>query len=115
LKYPSGIRVIKLPCTGRVNPLLLLKAIEDGADGVYVVGCKEGDCHYLDGNIKAKKIVKYTKGLLQSIGIDPGRVEMYNLSASDGPLFAQYAREFTERIMGLGPVYKYGEVQNEAG
>jgi F420-non-reducing hydrogenase iron-sulfur subunit len=105
--------VIKLPCTGRVNPLLLLKAIEDGADGVYVVGCKEGDCHYLDGNIKAKKIVRYTKGLLQSIGIDPGRVEMYNLSASDGPLFAQYAREFTERIIGLGPVYEYGKAQNE--
>lgn len=115
MKYPSNVRVIKLPCTGRVNPLLLLKAIEDGADGVYVVGCKEGDCHYLDGNIKARKIVKYTKGVLQSIGIDPGRVEMYNLSASDGPLFAQFAREFTDRIIGLGPVYGHGEIRNEAG
>jgi len=106
--------VIKLPCTGRVNPLLLLKAIEEGADGVYVVGCKEGDCHYLDGNIKAKKIVKHVKGILESIGMEPGRVEMYNLSASDGPLFAQYAKEFTERIKGLGPAYKDGEVKNEA-
>jgi len=79
------------------------------------VGCKEGDCHYLDGNIKAKRIVKYTKGVLESIGIDPGRVEMYNLSASDGPLFAQFAREFNDRITGLGPVCGHGEVQNEAG
>jgi len=110
LKYPSGIRIIKLPCTGRINPILLLKAVEDGADGVYVVGCKEGDCHYLDGNIKAKKVVKYIKGLLQSIGIDPGRVEMYNLSAADGPLFAQFATEFTERITGLGPLYNNGEI-----
>jgi coenzyme F420-reducing hydrogenase delta subunit len=115
LKYPSSIRVVKLPCTGRVNPLLLLKALEDGADGVYVVGCKEGDCHYLDGNIKAKKIVRYTKGVLQSIGIDPGRVEMYNLSASDGPLFAQFAREFNDRITGLGPIYGQGAGINEAG
>lgn len=53
--------------------------------------------------------------MLQSIGIDPGRVEMYNLSAADGPLFAEYAKEYTERIMGLGPVYENGEIQNEAG
>ena len=115
LQYPPDIKVILMPCTGRVDVIHLLKAIEDGADGVYVVGCREGDCHYLDGNIKARKIVKYTKGVLQSIGIDPGRVEMYNLSASDGPLFAQFAREFTDRIIGLGPVYEHGESRNEAG
>ena len=110
------MRVIKLPCTGRVSPLLLLKTIEEGADGVYVVGCKEGDCHYLEGNKKARKIVKYVKGMLESIGVDPGRVEMYNLSASDGPLFAQYARDFTERIKGLGPIYpaqESGETKDE--
>lgn len=86
-------------------PQLLLKAIEDGADGVYAVGCLEGDCHYIDGNIKARRIINYTKKILETVGVEPERVAMYNLSASDGPLFAKYAKEFTDIIRGLGPTY----------
>lgn len=103
LNYPSNIKVINVPCTGRVDILHLLKAIEDGADGVYVAGCLEGDCHYLTGNLKAKKRVAYVKKVLEDIGMEPERVEMYNLSAAQGTRFAEIAREFTERILDLGP------------
>lgn len=92
-----------MPCTGRVDILHLLHAIEDGADGVYVVGCLEGECHFIDGNIKARRKVNYVKGILESLGIEPDRVEMYNLSASDGPLFAKFAMEYTAKIQKLGP------------
>lgn len=112
IKYPPNVRVVKLPCTGRITPLLLLNAIEEGADGVYAVGCKEGDCHYVDGNIKAKKVINHVRKILQSIGIEPERVAMYNLSSADGPLFAEYANEFTEIIKNLGPVYKSEEAVN---
>ncbi len=105
MSYPSNVNVVKLPCTGRITPKLLLGAIENGADGVYAVGCMEGDCHYIDGNIKARKIINYTKKILESVGVEPERVAMYNLSASDGPLFAKYANEFTEIIRPLGPTY----------
>ena len=103
LNYPSSVKIINVPCTGRVDILHLLKAIEDGADGVYVAGCLEGDCHYLTGNLKAKKRVAYVKKLLQDLGLEPERVEMYNLSAAQGPRFAEIAREFTARIRDLGP------------
>ncbi len=103
LQYPTNIKVIQLPCSGRVDILHLLRAFEDGADGVYVAGCMEGDCHYLSGNFKAKRKVKYVKGILEALGIEPERVEMFNMSSAEGPRFAQVAREFTERIKELGP------------
>ncbi len=103
MNYPSNVKVINVPCTGRVDILHLLKAVEDGADGVYVAGCLEGDCHYLTGNLKAKKRVAYVKKVLEDIGMEPERVEMYNLSAAQGTRFAEIAREFTERILDLGP------------
>lgn len=103
MSYPSNVKIINVPCTGRVDILHLLKAIEDGADGVYVAGCLEGDCHYLTGNLKAKKRVAYVKKVLEDIGMEPERVEMYNLSAAQGTRFAEIAREFTERILDLGP------------
>jgi coenzyme F420-reducing hydrogenase delta subunit len=103
LSYPSSVKVIQVPCTGRVDIIHLLKAIEDGADGVYVAGCLEGECHYLSGNLKAKKRVLYVKNVLKEIGIEPERVEMFNLSAGEGPRFAEIAREMAERIKNLGP------------
>lgn len=81
----------------------LLHAIERGADGVFVAGCLEGDCHYQSGNLRAKKRVNQVKKILQSIGAEPGRVEMYNLSAGMGPRFAEIAKEMTEKIRSLGP------------
>jgi coenzyme F420-reducing hydrogenase delta subunit len=103
LSYPTNVKVIQVPCTGRVDILHLLKAVEEGADGVYVAGCLEGECHFLSGNLKAKKRVQYVKRLLEELGIEPDRVEMFNLSAGEGPRFAQIAHEMVERIKKLGP------------
>ncbi|MGC8906455.1 MAG: hydrogenase iron-sulfur subunit [Desulfomonilaceae bacterium] len=103
LEYPPNIRIIRLPCTGKVTPILLLRAFEKGADGVYVAGCLEGDCHFIHGNLVAKPRVNYTKKLIQEVGLEPERLEMFNMSAAMGPRFAEVAREFTERIRALGP------------
>ncbi len=103
LSYPANIRIIQVPCTGRVDIVHLLRAIEDGADGVYVAGCLEGECHFLTGNLKTRRKVEYVQKTLAEIGIDPGRVEMFNLSSAMGPRFAEIAREMTERTRELGP------------
>jgi len=103
MDYPTNVKIIRIPCTGKVDALYLLKALESGVDGVYVAGCMEGDCHFLKGNIRARKRVGYVKGILKDLGINPDRVEMYNLSAADGPRFVEIAREFTQRIRDLGP------------
>ena len=97
------MRIIQVPCTGRVDILHLLRAIEDGADGVYVAGCLEGECHFINGNLKDKRKVQYVKKTLEEIGIEPERVEMFNLSAGEGPRFAEIEKEMVERIKELGP------------
>jgi F420-non-reducing hydrogenase iron-sulfur subunit len=103
LSYPDSIRIIRLPCTGKVDVIYLLRAFQKGADGVYVAGCLEGECHYLTGNLRARKKVEYAKKILDEIGIGGERLEMYNIAASDGPRFAEIAREMHEKIMALGP------------
>ena len=103
LQYPSNIRMIKLPCTGKLEVIHLLRAIEAGADGVYAAGCLEGECHYLKGNLWARKRVNYVKTLLAELGMEPERVEMYNMSSAMGAKFAEVATEFTKRIKELGP------------
>ncbi len=103
LNYPTFIKIIKVPCTGRVDVLTLLKAFESGVDGVYVAGCMEGECHFLKGNLRARKRVNYAKTLLQEVGIEPERLEMYNLSAAQGQRFAAIANEMAEKISALGP------------
>ena len=103
LSYPANVKIIQLPCTGRVDIIHLLNAIEDGADGVYVAGCLEGECHYIAGNLKAKRKVAYVKKTMTEIGIEPERVEMFNLSSAQGARFAEIANEMAERIQGLGP------------
>lgn len=103
LSYPSDVKIIQVPCSGRIDILHLLRAIEDGADGVYVAGCLEGECHYISGNLKARKRVQYVKKVLEELDVEPERVEMFNLSAGEGPRFAEIAREMVERIKGLGP------------
>lgn len=103
MSYPDSIRIIQVPCTGRVDVIHLMEAFQRGADGVYVVGCLEGECHYLTGNLRAKKRVQYTKELLDEIGVGGNRLEMYNIAASDGPKFSEVAREMDEKIRALGP------------
>jgi len=109
LSYPHNVKIIKIPCTGKVDVLYLLRAFEDGADGVIVAGCEEGTCHFINGNIKAKKKVKYTKKILDEIGVGGDRLEMYNLSAAMGQKFADLAKEMTERIKKKGPNPAKGE------
>ena len=103
LSYPTNIKIIKLPCTGKIDVLYLLKTFESGADGVYVAGCMEGDCHYLTGNLRARKRVEYTQKILDEVGVGGERLAMYNMSAAQGPRFVEVAQEMTERIKGLGP------------
>jgi coenzyme F420-reducing hydrogenase delta subunit len=103
LSYPTNIKILKIPCTGKVDVLYLLRAFEDGADGVIVAGCEEGTCHFINGNIKAKKKVNYTKKILDEIGVGGDRLKMYNLSAAMGQKFADLAEEMTKRIKKLGP------------
>jgi F420-non-reducing hydrogenase iron-sulfur subunit len=103
LQYPSSIRIVRVPCTGKVDILHILRSFEKGADGVYVVGCMEGDCHYNGGNFRARKRVEQAQRILETIGIGAERVQMFNLASSDGPLFAKIAAEMTERIGKLGP------------
>lgn len=103
LAYPPNVEIVRLPCSGRATPLHLLEALLSGADGVMVAGCREGDCHFLTGNLYAKRRVARAKELLAEAGVEPERVEMFNLSAAEGPRFAELAREMTERIRKLGP------------
>ena len=103
MQYPSNIKIIFVPCTGKVDVLHILRAFEKGADGVYVVGCMEGDCHFISGNFRARKRVEQTQKILDTIGIGGERAQMYNLSSGEGPRFAQFAIEMDERIRKLGP------------
>ena len=103
LKYSDSIRIVGVPCTGKVDVIHMLRAFEKGADGVYVLGCLEGECRYEYGNIRARKRVEQVRSILDSIGMGGERVQMYNLSSSEGPKFAQFAEEMTEKIKALGP------------
>jgi coenzyme F420-reducing hydrogenase delta subunit len=106
LQYPPNVRIIRLPCTGKVDALHILKAFEDGADGLFVAGCLEGQCHFLEGNTRAKKKVEYVKRLLDEAQIEPERLEMFNLSSAMGGRFAEIVEEMTDRVKSLGPTYK---------
>jgi len=103
LNYPPNARIIRLPCSGKIEILYLLRAIEDGADGVMVMGCLEGDCHFMNGNYRARKRVAAAKKLLEAVGIEPERVEMYNLSSSMASKFAEVMADMTEKMRKLGP------------
>ena len=114
LSYPSNVKIVKVPCTGRVDILLILHAFEKGVDGVYLAGCLEGECHFLRGNLRAKQRVQYVKGLLEEVGLGGDRVEMFNMSASQGQRFAQVAQEMTERVRSLGPSPVRGGLRDDS-
>ena len=100
-QYTPNVRIVRLPCTGKVDVNLILRAFVEGADGVMVAGCEIGSCHFIAGNVRAVKRVAYAKWLIQETGINPERLEMFHIAASQGPKFAQTAKEFTERIKEL--------------
>ncbi len=103
LTYPTSVKIVRVPCTGKVDVQHMLRAMEKGADGIYIVGCKEGECHYKYGNLRARRRVEQVQKILNAVGMQSERVQMYNLSSSDAPLFVKYAEEMNDRIKKLGP------------
>lgn len=102
--YPPNVKVIRVMCTGRVNPLFVVQALRQGADGVLISGCHPGECHYLKGNYLARRRFLLMKNLLEFIGINPERIRMSWVSASEGKKFADVITEVTQEIKRIGPL-----------
>ena len=102
LKVPANLRVVRVPCSGRINPLFIFKALEEGADGVMVSGCHPGDCHYISGNRYAKRKLAVLRRLLDWVGIEPERIHFTWLSASEGARYAVEVTEFVDKVRALG-------------
>jgi len=103
IPYPANVKLVKLPCTGKIDPRYILKAFEDGADGVYVVACPVGNCHHVRGNERGRARVQRTKKMLDDIGLGGERLDMFFVSGGQGATFAEAAEKMTERIRELGP------------
>lgn len=106
IQYPASIRVIRVPCSGRIDPLFILASLQKGADGVLVSGCHPGECHYLTGNYSARRKFALLKNLLEHMGLEEGRVQFSWVSASEGLRFAKVVEEVTARVRALGPAKK---------
>jgi F420-non-reducing hydrogenase iron-sulfur subunit len=103
LTYPDNVRLIRVMCTGMVDPQFVLKAFLEGADGVLISGCHPGDCHYINGNFKARRRVKLLREMLAHFGIEPQRLRLTWIGASDGIQFADVMGRLVEDLKGLGP------------
>ena len=112
MQYPPTVRIIRVMCTGRLNPLFVLKSFQMGADGVLVAGCHPGDCHYTSGNMHARRRMAVMRRLLDYIGIDKRRFRVEWVSASEGMRFASVVREMTDELRKLGPL-KAWRAKNE--
>ena len=110
IQYPPNIKIIRVMCSGRVNPMFVVNALQQGADGVLIGGCHPGDCHYQQGNYLARRRMAILKQLLEFIGIEPDRVRMTWVSAAEGKKFAEVIEEITEDIKKLGPMKKIQRV-----
>jgi len=102
MKYPPNLRVIRVMCSGRVDPNFILEALARGADGVLVLGCHPGDCHYTEGNYKCQRRLPLTRKLAEQMGVDPRRIRLEWVSASEGARFTQVVTEFTDEVRALG-------------
>jgi len=102
-QYPANLRIIRVMCSGMVHPNLVIDALTKGADGVLMCGCHIGDCHYLEGNVKAENRKEALELMLEDFGLEPERFRLEWVSASEGPRFAEVAREMTETVRALGP------------
>lgn len=101
--YPASLRVVRLPCSGKLDALHVLRAFEEGADGVCLVACTEDNCHHIDGSKRARKRVGYLQSLLKEIGLEPERLAVLTASSAMDGGFPQAATEMTERVRKLGP------------
>lgn len=106
LQYPPHVRIIRVPCSGRINPIYILRALQNGADGVLVSGCHPGDCHYISGNLIARRKFALLKSLLTYVGIEPERVQFSWVSASEGARFADLMTKVSAEVKALGPAVK---------
>jgi F420-non-reducing hydrogenase iron-sulfur subunit len=107
IQYPPNIRVVRIPCSGRVNPMFILKSLQNGFDGVLVSGCHPGDCHYISGNYVARRKFAVLRAVLEFMGLEPGRVRFSWVSAGEGEKFAHVVTEVTEDVRKLGPARKF--------
>jgi len=107
-KYPANIRIMRVMCSGRVDPVFILKALQSGADGVLILGCHPGDCHYTSGNYKAMRRMEMLKKLAEQMGIESDRIRLDWVAASEGDRFAEIIKEMTEKIKKLGPFPRDG-------
>jgi F420-non-reducing hydrogenase iron-sulfur subunit len=105
--YPSNVRVIRVMCSGRVNPLFVMNALQQGADGVIVAGCHPGDCHYMTGNYYTRRRFNLMRNFLEYLGVEPERVRMSWVSASEGTKWKEVVEEVTEDIKKIGPMDKF--------
>jgi len=103
IQYPPSLRIVRVMCSGRIDPVFILEAFRSGADGVLVAGCHPGDCHYLSGNYKAERRVLILKRLLEQLGLEPERLRLEWVSAAEGDRFATVVKSMTEEIKNLGP------------
>ncbi len=103
LQYPANVRVLRFPCTGKIEVNYIMTAFERGVDGIMVAGCLEGGCHFLEGNLRARRRIERAQQFLSEVGLEPERLEMFNLSSAEGPRFAEIATEMSNRIEKLGP------------
>ena len=103
VQYPPAVKVVEVPCTGRVEIYHLLRAFEEGVDGVLVAGCLPGNCHYLEGNLNARRRVEQARRMLKDIGLEPERLKMVHMSSAMGLQFAEEAQRMTDEMRGLGP------------
>jgi F420-non-reducing hydrogenase iron-sulfur subunit len=106
IKYAPNVRIIRVMCSARIEPAFILKAFQSGADGVLVLGCHPGDCHYQEGNYKTMRRLPLLKKLLAQMGIEEERVRLDWVSASEGERFAAVVNEITEKVRALGPLSK---------
>ena len=112
IQYPPNIRIVRVMCSGRVDPSFILEALKDGADGVLVAGCHlPSDCHYISGNFKALRRIKLLKSVLEQFGIEPERVRLEWISASEGDKFAAVVKDMVEQIKKLGPNPSKGGIE----
>jgi F420-non-reducing hydrogenase iron-sulfur subunit len=114
LEYPANVRVLRLPCTGKVEPNYILSAFELGVDGVIVAGCLEGGCHFQEGNLRARRRVERVQQLMSEAGLEPERLEMFNLSSAEGTRFAEIVTEMSARLKRLGPSPLRGDPERDA-